>query len=50
VNPTKSFGGLPFRQFMPSSAIPSPRWTFSVKRAAGFWPSTWKSDDIRERA
>jgi hypothetical protein len=40
AKPTKSRGGLPFFQFIPSSAMPSPRWIFSVNSAAAFVPST----------
>ena len=39
-NPTNSFGGLPFFQFMASRDIPSPRCTLSVKSAAALVPLT----------
>ena len=41
--PTKSRGGRPFRQFMASSAMPSPRCTVRVNGAAALLPETWKS-------
>src|SRR5262245_47748977 len=43
AKPTKSVGGLPSFQFMATRVMPSPRWSFRVKRAAGFWPVTWNS-------
>src|SRR5437868_15521771 len=39
-NPTSSLGGSPFFQFIARRAMPSPRRTLSVKRAAGFVPTT----------
>ena len=43
AKPTKSSGGVPRRQFMASSAMPSPRWIFSVKGALALLPLTWNS-------
>src|SRR5437868_1702842 len=40
ANPTSSLGGSPFFQFMARRAMPSPRRILSVKRAAGFVPTT----------
>ena len=40
AKPTKSLGGLPFFQFIPSRAIPSPRCNLRVKSAAEFLPLT----------
>jgi hypothetical protein len=40
AKPTKSSGGVPFLQFIASSAMRSPRRTFSVNAAASLPPST----------
>ncbi len=39
--PTKFRGGIPLRQFIASSAMPSPRCTFRVKGAFEFSPVAW---------
>src|SRR5690242_17230403 len=43
AKPTKFNGGVPCFQFIASSAMPSPRYTLSVKTAAAFWPVTIQS-------
>ena len=40
AKPAKSAGGLPRRQFIASSAMPSPRCTLRVKSAAALPPLT----------
>jgi len=46
ADPTKLSGGFPFFQFIARRAIPSPRWTFSVKSAAVFLPLTCQGFDM----